>query len=259
VYLFTAYAFGGTLVQSLFLAIHELSHNLGSKSLPVNRLIGFVANVPIVIAFSQAFKPHHMAHHRNQGDEPDDDIATELEAWLVSGTTTCYADHCLRKSVFMFFQIFGYALRPLLLHPNLLPPMKWLALNWAFVLTTDALILKLMGPSALFYLLLSVFFAGSIHPMAGHFIAEHYVVDGKFETYSYYGPLNVLAYNVGYHNEHHDFPNIPGSRLPEVKRIAPEFYDDLPQCPSWPGMVFNFIFDDNITLYSRMKRVRKED
>lgn len=53
------------------------------------------------------------------------------------------------------------------------------------------------------YLLLSSFLAGSLHPCAAHFIAEHYLwgTGGEQETWSYYGPLNKLTYNVGYHNE----------------------------------------------------------
>merc|ERR1711879_85918 len=114
----------------------------------------------------------------------------------------------------------------------------------------DGLMCLWLGPGCMLYLLLSTFLAGSIHPTAGHFIAEHYVMEGDHETYSYYGPLNWLAYNVGYHNEHHDFPNIPWSGLPKVKAIAPEFYDDLPQCASWPGTLLRFVFDDSISLFS---------
>ena len=66
--------------------------------------------------------------------------------------------------------------------------------------------------------------------------------------------LNYLTYNVGYHNEHHDFPAIPWSRLPLVKEIAPEYYDHLPQCSSWPGTILRYIFDDTISPYSRMTK-----
>ncbi|KAJ3255628.1 Sphingolipid delta(4)-desaturase DES1 [Boothiomyces macroporosus] len=106
----------------------------------------------------------------------------------------------------------------------------------------------------LFYVL-----SGSLHPMAGHFIAEHYVFVEGYETYSYYGPLNLLAYNVGYHNEHHDFPRIPGSRLPLVRKIAPEFYNDLPQVKSWPMTIVNFILFPHISPYSRVKRHAKSN
>lgn len=94
------------------------------------------------------------------------------------------------------FQIFFYALRPGLVRNQ--APTRWHLINLVVQAIFDAIIVKFMGFRALGYFILSSFFAGSLHPCAAHFIAEHYLWDGlDQETYSYYGPLNVLAYNVG--------------------------------------------------------------
>jgi len=74
------------------------------------------------------------------------------------------------------------------------------------------------------------------------------------ETYSYYGPLNYLTYNVGLHNEHHDFPAVPWTRLPKLRELAHEFYDDLPCHQSWVGVMWQFVLDDNVGLWCRLKR-----
>ena len=96
---------------------------------------------------------------------------------------------------FRTFQIVFYALRPTFVRSQRLT--RWHLLNILAQLIFDFALVTTFGTRPLVYLLMSSFFAGSLHPCAGHFIAEHYLWDGmEQETYSYYGPLNVLAYNV---------------------------------------------------------------
>ena len=78
------------------------------------------------------------------------------------------------------------------------------------------------------------------------------------ETGSYYGSLNRLALNVGYHNEHHDFPSVPWNRLPSIRRIAPEFYDALIPSQCWTRLWLTFICDPRYSLYSRVLRAEIE-
>ena len=52
----TAYIIGATANQNLFLAIHEISHNLAFKSALANRLFAIVANLPIGIPYSASFR-----------------------------------------------------------------------------------------------------------------------------------------------------------------------------------------------------------
>jgi len=66
--------------------------------------------------------------------------------------------------------------------------------------------------------------------------------------------MNIFSFNVGYHNEHHDFPKIPWTRLPALKAMAPEFYDNLPFHTSWMLVLWKFLTDPRISIYNRTKR-----
>ena len=55
-FLTTAYLVGATANQNLFLAIHEISHNLAFRNGPANRAIAIFANLPIGIPYSASFR-----------------------------------------------------------------------------------------------------------------------------------------------------------------------------------------------------------
>lgn len=206
-------------------------------------------------------QPYHLTHHKSLGvDGLDTDLPTALEA--------VFLDSVAGKAFFATFQILFYALRPMMVYK--LPLTQIHALNIAVQVAFDVAFVHYFSGNALWYFIMSSFLAGSLHPCAGHFIAEHYVFDRQAiaekasksynagvaipETYSYYGPLNLLLYNVGLHNEHHDFPAIPWTRLPKLHEIAKDFYDDLPCHYSWVGVIWQFIWDKEVGLHCRVKR-----
>lgn len=241
-----AYVVGATATHALFLAMHEVTHMLAFPRVAHNKILNLVLNLPLVLPCAETFRHYHLAHHRHQGRVGvDTDIPTALEQRVFSTT--------LGKACFCVLQMLCYALRPLLVHD---PPTftRWQALNVGAQLLFHGLAVHLWGWRPLAYWLLCTFLAGSLHPCAGHFIAEHYVFQDGAETYSYYGPLNRLCFNVGYHNEHHDFPTVPWSLLPQLRRIAPEFYNHLPQHASWLRVFWRFITDPRLSLRSRIVR-----
>ncbi|KAF8862354.1 sphingolipid delta4-desaturase [Acephala macrosclerotiorum] len=254
----TAYIIGATANQNLFLAIHEISHNLAFRSPSANRMIAIFANLPIGIPYSASFRPYHLTHHKSLGvDGLDADLPTALEA--------VFLDSILGKAFFCTFQILFYAIRPIFVYK-----VPFTGVHFANIFIQvlfDIALVKLTSMHALYYLILSSFLAGSLHPCAGHFIAEHYIFEKVPEaardpmtntpipeTFSYYGALNILTYNVGLHNEHHDFPAVPWSRLPALHELAKEFYADLPRHGSWVGVIWQFIWDKEVGMTCRVKR-----
>lgn len=249
-WLFCCYTLSGAINHMMTLAMHELSHNLGAKGVLSNRLLAILANLPMGIPAAMSFKRYHMEHHKFQGEDVVDvDIPTNFEGWFFHSTP--------RKVLWCFLQPLFYSLRPLFVNPK--EPTRWEYINILCIALFDGVIVYVWGIRELLYLVVGTLFGMGIHPVAGHFIAEHYVMNEGQETYSYYGPLNWLTFNVGYHNEHHDFANISGKHLPDVRNIAPEYYDDIPHYHSWVKVIWDYIVDDKISPYSRVKRVTLEN
>ena len=230
-----AYFFGGYLNHSLGAAIHEIGHNLafGHNRPLANRALGMWANLPMGIPLSVTYKKYHSDHHKFLGQDPlDVDIPMKWETILFRNPLT--------KTIWLIIQPLLQAIRPFIKSPKPLWLLEYV--NTVVQLSFDVAIFYVFGTKAIVYLVGGSLLALGLHPMAGHFYTEHYMFDKGQATHSYYGPLNFLTYNLGYHNEHHDFPYIPGSRLPEVRRIAPEFYDNIPHHTSWVKVLWDFIW-----------------
>jgi sphingolipid delta-4 desaturase len=248
VWLAAAYIVGATIDHALWVLIHECAHNLMVQSRIGNRILALAANLPLVFPAAMSFCKYHLLHHRHQGEiELDADIAGPAEAGIVGQSSIAKAAWLAGLAL-----VLG-TVRPLRM--TRVPFLdRWTLTNLAVQTTAIVVFTMWLGPQPLKYLLASTVLAVGLHPLGARWIQEHYVFSAGQETYSYYGPLNKVSFNVGYHNEHHDLLTIPWSRLPDVRRIAPEFYDDLHAHRSWTALLVAFLRDRRITLFSRVVR-----
>ena len=243
-----AYLLGAFANHALFVMIHECTHNLLFKKKFLNLAAAIVANLPHTLPSAISFVRYHIKHHSFQGvHELDGDLPDYWEAKLINHSF-------FGKALWLLFFPVFQAIRIVRLK-EIKPVDGWIIANWVAQVSFNVAIWMFFGPKAFVFLLLSFFFSVGLHPLGARWIQEHYLtLDEKQETYSYYGPLNAVAFNVGFHNEHHDFPSIPWNKLPDLKKNAPEYYDSLKSYNSWTKLFFRFLFDKNISLYMRILR-----
>jgi len=248
VILTAAFCFGAFASHALWTLIHECSHNLIFRKRYWNTLAGIAANLPHLFPSAVSFQRYHMKHHAFQGVyELDADLPNRWEARLIGNSA-------VRKAVWLLlFPFFQVARPPRLREIRMFD--GWIVVNILVQIAFDVAVYWYLGPRAFVYLLASFLFSVGLHPLGARWIQGHYVVAPPQETYSYYGPLNLVALNVGYHNEHHDLPSIPWNRLPKIRATAPAMYNSLVYHTSWTRLLFKFIFDSRISLYSRQERV----
>jgi sphingolipid 4-desaturase/C4-monooxygenase len=248
VIILVAYGVGAFANHALFVMIHECTHNLLFKKKSWNHAAAIVANLTHGMPSAISFIRYHIKHHAFQGvHELDGDIPDFWEARLINNSF-------FGKALWLLFYPFFQVVRTFRLK-EIKPVDGWIISNIIIQVAFDVALWYFFGPKAFFFILISFFFAVGLHPLGARWIQEHYLVlDEDQETYSYYGPLNSIAFNVGYHNEHHDFPSIPWNRLPELNRKAPSFYNTLLSHRSWTKLFFQFLFDKKLGLYLRTVR-----
>ncbi len=245
-----AYLIGAFACHTLFVCIHECAHNLVFKKNYFNTIAGIIANLPMVLPSSVSFKKYHIKHHSFQGvEELDGDMPYHWEARLINNSA-------IGKVIWLLFYPLFQMLRPARLKEISLFD-TWTFVNIIVEVTFIGCMFYFLGIKALIFLLASFFFSVGLHPLGARWIQEHYLTHGHQETKSYYGPLNTVNLNVGYHNEHHDFPSIPWNNLPKLKAIGGEHYDSLHHHTSYTALLFTFLFDKKLSIFSRMARANR--
>lgn len=245
-----AYLYGAFANHALFVMIHECTHQLLFKSRAANRWASMLANLPHVVPGAMSFEKYHLKHHSFQGIyELDADLPNKWEARLINNSF-------LGKTLWLlFFPLFQGTRVSRLKEIDFFD--GWLLTNILVQAVFNVAIWYFFGWYAVAFLFISFWFSIGLHPLGARWIQEHYLTYGsEQETYSYYGRLNTVAFNVGFHNEHHDFPSIPWNKLPQIKKAAPGYYDTLYYHTSWTKLFFRFLFEREISLFNRI--VRKE-
>jgi sphingolipid delta-4 desaturase len=248
-FLFT-YAFGGFISNTFFILIHDLTHFTVFKSKKANQLTAILANLGNGIPSAMAFGKFHADHHNYLGrPNMDPDMPCEIEIKFFNTT--------LRKIVHVVFLLTWYIVRPYTQGNK--KPTNMELLNIAAIIAWDSFIFVMFGWKSVFYLVVGSVAALGPNPVGFRYFAEHFEFSSGQDTYSYYGPANLIMLNIGYHVEHHDFPNIPWRKLPQVKAMAPEFYDTIPAHTSYFRTLWQYVVDPNFGPWCRIGRSQGED
>ncbi|EFA80864.1 sphingolipid delta 4 desaturase [Heterostelium album PN500] len=255
--LLVSYVFGATVSHALWVLIHELTHDLVFKEGTMNSIFLLIADLPHLIPAGVSFRHYHRLHHSFLNETyTDPDVPIPYENSILGHSP-------LGKAIWFCFYSIVIALR------SAFYPLKdqspfgiWMVLNYICNIAFTYLMSQWVGTWGMVYLILSSLMSVGflMHPLGARWIAEHFAVtQSEQETYSTYGIINTLGFNIGYHNEHHDFVRVPWIYLPRLTSIASEYYTKgLRYHTSYWRVLYEFLNQDDFTFNSRVVRNPKQ-
>uniref|UniRef100_A0A915IQV6 Fatty acid desaturase domain-containing protein n=1 Tax=Romanomermis culicivorax TaxID=13658 RepID=A0A915IQV6_ROMCU len=199
-------------------SLHEIVHNLAFENNPAaNRIFGLFVNLPLVWPLFGAYDKSHRYHHTYLG--------TELDIKYPDAREAMEYDTSFFKRLYF-----------ILMHPihsshrfqiksgnNVTPLILW---NLISITIFDGIIFTCFGYKSFLYLLIAFWLNECILIEGSKTFLDHWSDEKTSHTNSYYGPVNMINFNIGHHREHHDFPNIAGRYLSLVTEAAPEYYKE---------------------------------
>lgn len=269
--LLLAYVIGSSINIMLFQLGHECVHGLVFKRPFWNRILFTITTLPMFLSGHHTWWPEHLVHHTDMGAKKD--FITRRRTFFLATRPT--SPLFLPYSLFMLVtqmvrSVAGLVMYAFgsLLRGRLQPGPRTLAVladehlvsgyerenftTWAvwyplINLTTCGALFAVGGWKSVVYLLASqTFFTGFLHPYCLGWVLgiSHFHGARRYQpTASHYGWfINLVSFNAGLHVEHHDLMTIPWRRLPELRRIAADFYDDLETIPSYTWLALQFVF-----------------
>jgi len=259
----------------LFQLAHECNHGLVFRSKSWNRWLFTFTSLPMFLSGHHTWWVEHLVHHNDLGAKKDFITRRRTFFLITRYTSPLFVPYSLIMLVTQLARsIVGLVMYAAGLLVGRIKPGK-LTLSvladehlvsgyekerievWAVLYPVLHLIM-LGGLAAygyfigagwwkpILYLYASqAFMTGFLHPfMLGIVLAiSHFHGRDHYQpSASCYGWLNRIGFNIGYHVEHHDLAGIPWFRLPQLRKIAPEFYHDLEQISSYTGLALRFVF-----------------
>eukprot|EP01133_Synstelium_polycarpum_P016998 gene16998-20228_t len=256
--LVVAYVFGATVSHALWVLIHELTHDLVLESSTMNSILLLISDLPHIVPAGISFRHFHRLHHSFLNEAyTDPDVPIPYENSILGHSI-------VGKAIWFCFYSIVIALRSAFYPLKDQSPVGiWLFFNYVCNISFTYVMSQWVGTWGMVYLVLSSLMSVGflLHPLGARWIAEHFAVtQSEQETYSTYGLVNTLGFNIGYHNEHHDFVRVPWVYLPRLTEIATEFYQKgLRYHTSYFRVLYEFLKQDDFTFNSRVVRNPKKE
>jgi sphingolipid delta-4 desaturase len=269
--LLLAWVVGSSINVMLFQLGHECVHGLVFRRPAWNRWLFTLTTLPMFLSAHHTWWLEHLVHHTDMGTRKDFISRRRSFFLLTRGRPPLFVPYSLmmlvtqvlRSALGLVMYVFGSLFRG-----RLRPGRRTLAVladehlisgyekegfgGWAVVYPLLNLafcvgLFLLGGWKAVVYLLASqAFFTGFLHPYSLGWVLgiSHFHGARSYQpTASHYGWLvNLLSFNAGLHVEHHDLMTIPWRRLPKLRRMAPEFYENLEPIRSYTWLGLQFVF-----------------